>query len=73
MNEESIFLEALGKADAGERAHYLDRACAGDAVRRRRIEQLLSAASSSSRRGGISPGEEDEGSPAGASPEPRMG
>jgi tetratricopeptide (TPR) repeat protein len=43
MNEESIFLEALGKVDARERAQFLDRACAGDAAQRQRLEKLLAA------------------------------
>jgi serine/threonine protein kinase/Flp pilus assembly protein TadD len=41
MNEESIFLEALGMDDLHERAQFLDRACAGDTVQRERIEKLL--------------------------------
>src|SRR5262249_6320752 len=43
MNEESIFLEALGKVDPSARAQFLDQACAGDAARRERIEKLLAA------------------------------
>jgi serine/threonine protein kinase/tetratricopeptide (TPR) repeat protein len=38
----SIFLEAAGRA-VGERAAFLDGACAGDAELRRRLEQLLAA------------------------------
>ena len=30
MNERTVFLEALDKDDPGERAAYLDTACAGD-------------------------------------------
>jgi serine/threonine protein kinase len=41
MQEESIFIEALEKEDAAERAAFLDRACAGDNALRQRIEQLL--------------------------------
>jgi serine/threonine protein kinase/tetratricopeptide (TPR) repeat protein len=41
MQEESIFIEALAKADPAERAAFLDRACAGDEALRRRIERLL--------------------------------
>jgi eukaryotic-like serine/threonine-protein kinase len=43
VNEESIFLEALGKSDPGERAHFLDQVCAGNAAQRERIEKLLAA------------------------------
>src|SRR5262249_60048936 len=43
MNEESIFLEALGKVDPSDRARFLDQACAGDAAQRQRIEKLLAA------------------------------
>jgi tetratricopeptide (TPR) repeat protein/serine/threonine protein kinase len=43
MNEESIFLEALGKVDPSDRAQFLDQACAGDATQRQRIEKLLAA------------------------------
>src|SRR5262245_66528137 len=41
MNERSIFMEALEKATAAERADYLDTACAGDAALRQRLEALL--------------------------------
>jgi serine/threonine protein kinase/tetratricopeptide (TPR) repeat protein len=41
MQEESIFIEALEKADPAERAAFLDRACAGDEALRQRIERLL--------------------------------
>src|SRR5262245_38300847 len=43
MNEESIFLEALGKVDPSDRAQFLDQACAGDAAQRQRIEKLVAA------------------------------
>jgi serine/threonine protein kinase/tetratricopeptide (TPR) repeat protein len=43
MNEESIFLEALKKEAPGERAAFLDQACAGDADLRRSIDMLLHA------------------------------
>src|SRR5438270_915912 len=38
-----IFWDAAQLASAGERDAYLDRVCAGDAGRRRRVEQLLQA------------------------------
>ena len=41
MSEESIFIEALERADPVERAALLDRACAADLAMRRRIERLL--------------------------------
>lgn len=41
MNEETIFIEALELRDASERAAFLDRACAGDAALRGRLERLL--------------------------------
>ncbi len=41
MSEATIFATALEKHDPAERAAYLDRACAGDAVLRRRVEELL--------------------------------
>src|SRR5262245_34248482 len=43
MNERSIFLAALEKADPSERAAYLDEACAGDGALRHRVERLLQA------------------------------
>jgi WD40 repeat protein/serine/threonine protein kinase len=43
MNERSIFIAALEKDDANERAAYLDQACAGDVLLRQRIERLLKA------------------------------
>src|SRR4051812_26563508 len=41
MTEETIFAEALERSTPGERAAYLDEACAGDAVLRQRVETLL--------------------------------
>src|SRR5262245_20287639 len=41
MQEQSVFIEALEKEDPAERAAFLERACAGDAELRRRIERLL--------------------------------
>jgi serine/threonine protein kinase len=41
QQEEAIFIEALEKEGFAERAAFLDQACAGDAVLRRRIERLL--------------------------------
>jgi serine/threonine protein kinase len=41
MREQSIFIEALEREDPGERSAYLERACAGDAAIRWRIERLL--------------------------------
>src|SRR5262245_59554519 len=43
MGEASIFLEALQRATAQERAAYLDRVCAGDAGLRHEVEMLLRA------------------------------
>ena len=40
---ESIFLDALGKRTAADRAEYLAHACGGDAELRRQIERLLEA------------------------------
>src|SRR5262249_19731200 len=42
MNEETLFHRALEKPP-GERAAFLDRACAGDAALRQRVEVLLRA------------------------------
>jgi len=42
VNEESLFHEALTKS-AGERAAFLDAACAGDSDLRRRVDVLLKA------------------------------
>jgi eukaryotic-like serine/threonine-protein kinase len=41
MQEQSLFIEALEREDPAERAAFLDRACAGDADLRRRIDRLL--------------------------------
>src|SRR5262249_1089165 len=41
MNERAIFFEALDLAGPAERAAFLDRACAGDAALRQRVEALL--------------------------------
>ena len=41
MSERAIFFQALDLDDPAERAAYLDKACAGDAALRRRIEALL--------------------------------
>jgi WD40 repeat protein/serine/threonine protein kinase/tetratricopeptide (TPR) repeat protein len=41
MNEQSIFAEALERADPHDRAAYLDQACGGDSAVRQRIERLL--------------------------------
>ena len=41
MQEQSIFIEALEKEDAVERAAFLDRVCACDPILRQRIEKLL--------------------------------
>ena len=41
MTERSIALAALDKAEATERAAYLDTACGTDAALRRRVEKLL--------------------------------
>jgi hypothetical protein len=38
MNERSIVLAALGKADPSERAAYLDEVCGADARLRRSVE-----------------------------------
>lgn len=43
MTEREIFDAALDFADIGERAAFLDRACAGDDSLRRQIEDLLNA------------------------------
>src|SRR5262245_15051144 len=41
MQEQSLFIAALEKEDAAERATFLEQACAGDAALRHRIERLL--------------------------------
>src|SRR5215831_14437508 len=43
MTEETIFHEALAKADPQERAAYLDQACAGQPELRAAVEALLAA------------------------------
>ena len=41
MTEESIFIEALEKEDAAERAAFLDRACTATRPSAQRIDRLL--------------------------------
>src|SRR5438876_9357119 len=41
MQEQSLFIAALEKEDAAERAAFLDHACAADPGLRQRIERLL--------------------------------
>src|SRR5262249_13311550 len=43
MSEREVFTAALQQTDPRERAHYLDRACDGNAALRRRVEKLLRA------------------------------
>jgi eukaryotic-like serine/threonine-protein kinase len=43
MTERTIFIEALEITDPVERSGYVDRACAGDAQMRVRVEELLCA------------------------------
>jgi serine/threonine protein kinase len=43
MNERSLFLAALDKTNAAERAALLDAVCGEDGVTRRRVEKLLAA------------------------------
>jgi hypothetical protein len=43
MSERMIFEAALERSNPNERAAYLDGACRGDAVLRRRVEELLAA------------------------------
>src|SRR5438270_9571010 len=43
VTDESVFAAALAIPDPGERAAYLDRACAGDPGLRRDVEALLKA------------------------------
>src|SRR5262245_40441950 len=40
---DQVFWDAAQLATLGERAAYLDRACAGDPERRRQVEELLEA------------------------------
>lgn len=49
MSEREIFIEALRQEEPAARTAYLDRACAGDASLRRRVEILLRAHSRASR------------------------
>src|SRR5262245_49525494 len=41
MKEETLFTEAIEIADPADRAAFLDRACAGDAELRGRLDRLL--------------------------------
>jgi serine/threonine protein kinase/tetratricopeptide (TPR) repeat protein len=41
MREQSVFIEALEKESPGERAAFLDQACADDPALRQRVERLL--------------------------------
>ena len=43
MDEQAIFTAALEMESPGQRAAYLDRACAGNADLRRQVEELLGA------------------------------
>jgi WD40 repeat protein/serine/threonine protein kinase len=43
MSEEEVFHQALARGGPGERAAYLDRACAGDPALRASVEALLRA------------------------------
>src|SRR5262245_33274937 len=43
MNERSIFIEALEKTNAAQRAAYLDAVCGEDVAMRHRSEKLLGA------------------------------
>jgi serine/threonine protein kinase len=43
MNERDLFMAALQIEDRTERSAYLDRACAGEAALRQRVEALLAA------------------------------
>ncbi len=43
MNERSVFIEALEKTSAAERAAYLNAVCGDDSALRRRVEKLLAA------------------------------
>src|SRR5262245_9586941 len=43
VSEEAVFAEAIEIADPHERAQFLDRACAGNAVLRAAVESLLAA------------------------------
>src|SRR5262245_9956457 len=41
MNEETLFIEAMEIQDPAERSAFLERACAGNATLRARLERLL--------------------------------
>lgn len=41
MNEREIFIEALQKSSAAEQDRFLSEACGGDALLKRRVEELL--------------------------------
>src|SRR5262245_13399978 len=41
MREQSLFIEALEREDPGQRAAFLEQACAGDEALRLRVERLL--------------------------------
>src|SRR5262245_22231494 len=41
MNERSIFMQALDQESPAARAAFLEKACAGDAALRQRVEALL--------------------------------
>src|ERR671934_259657 len=49
MTDRDLFIAALEHADPAERAAWLDRACAGDTDRRRRVDVLLRAHDQASR------------------------
>jgi tRNA A-37 threonylcarbamoyl transferase component Bud32 len=49
MTDRDLFIAALDHPDPAERAAWLDRACAGDPDRRRRVEVLLRAHDDASR------------------------
>src|SRR5262245_10389153 len=49
MTDRDLFIAALDKPDPAERAAFLDRACAGDADLRRRVDVLLRAHDQASR------------------------
>src|SRR5947207_5659056 len=41
MQEQTIFVEALEKANPADRLAFLDQACGGDTALRQRVERLL--------------------------------
>src|SRR5215218_8216141 len=49
MTDRDLFIAALDRADPAERAAWLDRECAGDPDRRRRLDVLLGAHDQASR------------------------